>query len=183
MEVFIEEDPLSGGDRPALERAIAYCKDHGTRLIIGKIHRMRGGFGWLKRLKDEHVYFMAADVPQINSTEFYRLNWQERDRTDAVSRTIRHALAQSKAEGTALGGKRQNAEGLKLGPAASAVARRQKAKWRSQSTMLKIALLRHRGITTLTGIATRLNQMKHPAPRGGQWSSAQVRAVIKRCEN
>jgi hypothetical protein len=47
--------------------------------------------------------------------------------------------------------------------------------------MQAIELLR-RGITSLTGIATRLNQMKHPAPRGGQWSPAQVRAVIKRCE-
>jgi hypothetical protein len=182
VQEFIEEEPLTGGKRPALDAAIAYCKEHKTRLVIGRINRIRGCFRLIERLHMERIYFTGADTPYIYSQSYYRLLPIDWDRARKASKAIKAALAQSKAEGTVLGGKRQNAEGLKLGPAASAVARSKKAKSRSQNTMQAIELLRHRGITSLTGIATRLNQMKHPAPRGGQWSPAQVRTVIKRCE-
>jgi hypothetical protein len=179
---FIEEEPLIAGGRPALEGAIAFCKAEGARLILGKIYGMRGGFRWIKRLHDEGVYFMGADQPGINPRSFYELERRENDRRRDMGRKIKHAMAEAKAQGATLGGKRQDAEGLKRGPAASAASRQREARSRASHTISKIAEIRHRGVTSLTGIATRLNQMGHPAPRGGQWSPAQVRALTKRFE-
>ncbi|WP_159108109.1 recombinase family protein [Novosphingobium sp. MBES04] len=182
IKTFTEEEPLSDGKRPELEKAIAFCKAEGARIILGKIAGMRGGYRWLKRLHDEGIYFMGADDPTINRLDFYQIVWRENRRRDDIGRKIKQALAETKAQGTTLGGKRANASGLELGPAASAISRKQRALSRSLYTMSKIREIQHRGVTSLTGIATRLNQMKHPTPRGGQWSPAQVRAVIKRCE-
>ncbi len=179
---FIEDEPLTRGQRPELEAAIAFCKTEGTRLILGKIGGMRAGFRWLKRLHDEGVYFMGADTPGINPRNFLDLErWVNGQRCDA-SKRIKRALAEAKSEGAILGGKRSNSEGLKLGPAASSASRRRKAWWKAHWTMTIIRDIQHRGVTSLTGIATRLNQMGHPAPRGGQWSPSQVRAAIKRIE-
>jgi len=183
VDEFIEHEPLIAGERPALEQAIALCKARNAKLVIGKIDRMRGRFSWFERLYNDGVYFIGADVPEINRGNFLKLAHEERNRRQAVSGKVRHALAEASSRGVVLGGRRENSQGLKLGPAASAVSRQWRARSRAWATMHKIRLLRHRGITSLTGIATRLNQMGHTAPRGGKWSPAQVRRVINECED
>ncbi|WP_292939456.1 MULTISPECIES: hypothetical protein [unclassified Novosphingobium] len=183
IDTVVELEPLINGQRPALEVAVELCKAQNATLIFGRISRMRGCHRWLQFVRDERVRFIGADIPTINSLGWWEIGRDLQREQANRNRKIKEALAKTKALGVSLGGKRDNAEGLKLGPAASTISRNWRARSRDSYTMSKIELLQHRGITTLSAIATRLNQMGHPAPRGGTWSPSQVRAVIKKFES
>ncbi|MEP1422792.1 MAG: recombinase-like helix-turn-helix domain-containing protein [Erythrobacter sp.] len=180
---FIEEEPLRGDDRPALKSAVDFCKANNTILILAKFDRIRGLMRWLEYLHTQRVQFIAADAPHINQTNYFDLVRAEEARRDNVGEAIKAGLAEARARGQALGGKRKNASGLKLGPKASAEWRSYLAKTEARSTMREIERVRKQGATSLTDIASHLNKDGHPAPRGRAWSPAQVRRVIKRLEN
>lgn len=182
---FIEVEPLVGGQRPQLEAAVAFCKSHPypKKLMLGKINGMRDGVRWLQYLHDEEVKFIGADQPEINLRNWRcRMRDRELRHQNKASTNIKRALRHAKANGVTLGGKRENSNGLTLGPAASAKARKRTADSKASSTLYYIEIIQRQGVTTLNGIATRLNQMKHPTPRGGKWSASQVRAAFKRFE-
>lgn len=182
IDTVVELEPLKDGRRPALVAAVELCRAQNATLVFGRIYRMRGYYRWLCFVHDQGVRFIGADMPRIRSRVWWEIGFEFRQEQDKRSREIKVALAKAKADGASLGGKRENAEGLKLGPAASGISRQQRAKSRAEPIMREIELLRHRGITTLTAMATRLNQMGHPAPRGKKWSPSQVRSVIKKFE-
>lgn len=183
IKEFTEQEPLIGGKRPGLKQAVALCKASNATLVFGKLDRMRNAVHWLQFAYDEGVRILAVDVPELNRAYFYQLKLEDQSRRRAVGQNIKSSLACAQAQGVLLGGKRRNAEGLKQGPEASVVSRREGAYRRDQSIMAEIRMLRHRGVTTLTGISKRLNQMGRKAPRGGDWSPAQVRLVIKKFED
>ena len=182
IRVFIEQEPLTAGKRPALEEAVQLCKDQKATLLLAQIERMRSAVHWLGYVMQEGVKFRGVDAPHINQLSYNRLvssDWRWRQ---DMARRVGHALAKAKERGALLGGDRGNTEGLRRGPAASAKARGEKANRRDFTTMADIELIRYRGITSLTGIAKRLNQMGRSAPRGGEWSPSQVRIVIRKFE-
>ena len=150
IDTVIELEPLNEGRRPALEAAVELCRAQNATLVFGRIYRMRGCYRWLRFVRDQGVRFVGADMPTINSSVWWRIGLEFRQEQDKRSREIKLALAKAKADGGSLGGKRENAEGLKLGPAASAISRHLRAKSRAWGTMREIELLRHRGIMTLT---------------------------------
>lgn len=183
VKEFTEREPLISGKRPALIEAAAFCRSQNATLIFGKLNYMRAGVVWMKYLKTRGVKFVGADAPYINQTNFFDIEMQDYNWRDAMSEKITQALATAKTHGASFGGKRENSNGLRLGPAASAKARAKAAYFSDSYTIRKIRLLRHRGVSSLTGIATRLNQMRHPTPRGGEWSPTQVRRVIMKFED
>lgn len=180
---FIEAEPLTGGARPELERAIALCEIHDATLVFGKLERMRGVARWFKGINRQHINIRSADLPQHNRFSLYRMivnDWSERP---SVSDNVIEALAAARERGVALGGKRSNSTGLQEGPAASAIARKQRAVSRGREIFEAIKFHQERGVTSLTAIATRLNKMGYRAPRGGEWSAGQVRRVIRMFES
>jgi ADP-ribose pyrophosphatase YjhB (NUDIX family) len=58
--------------------------------------------------------------------------------------------------------------------------RTDKARQKAVSTMTAIADAQALGITTLRGIAHKLNEWGRTAPRGGKWRAGQVKAAIER---
>lgn len=179
---FIEHEPLTAGERPALRCAVRLCKDQDATLLIGKIDRMRNGVRWLSFVRELGVRFRGVDAPHINHLSYNLLVIADLHWRRELGLRVSQALANAKNAGTPLGGDRGNAADLRSGPAQSAKVRRAKADQRGASTMEEIKLLRYRGVTSLDGMATRLNQMGHEAPRGGLWSAAQVRRVIMKFE-
>ncbi|RVQ68756.1 hypothetical protein EKN06_00535 [Croceicoccus ponticola] len=179
---FIELEPLEAGERTALNEAVQLCKNERATLLIGQIDRMRSGIRWLGYIATEGVKFRGADVPQINHLSYNQLVSSDYYWRREMGQKVSDALAEAKDRGLTLGGDRGNSAGLKLGPAASATARQAKAMRRDAATWAAIEDVRYRGVTSLTGIAKRLNQRGHRAPRGGAWSPAQVQTVIKKFE-
>jgi len=183
VKVFTEHEPLISGKRPALVEAAAFCRNQKATLVFGRLKHMRAGVFWMKYLKVRGVKFLGADAPYINQMNFYDIEMQDTNWRNAMGEKVAKALATAKTHGASFGGKRGNSNGLRRGPAVSATARANAAKSNYLSTIGEIRRLRHRGISSLTGIAIRLNQMGHPAPRGGEWSPTQVRRVIMKFED
>ncbi len=179
---FIEHEPLTVGRRPALEQAVQLCKDQKATLLLVQIERMRSAVRWLGYVQQEGVKFRGVDAPHINQLSYNRLVVADLHWRGFMAHQVRHSLTKVKEHGAVLGGDRSKTEGLRRGPAASAKARGAMANRRDISTMADIELIRYRGITSLTGIAKRLNQMGRRAPRGGEWSPSQVRIVIRKFE-
>lgn len=177
---FEEEEPLTMHWRPELEEAVKFCQAHNATLLIGQIERMRSGVQWLAYVKDWGVKFRGADAPHINQLSYNLLVVADIHWRKEMSIKVKTALANAKASGKPIGGDRGHNEGLLSGPAKSAEVRRERADRRDSWTLQDIRQIQHRGVTSLSGIAACLNQMGISAPRGGQWSAAQVQRVIGR---
>ncbi|GAB5349688.1 recombinase family protein [Alteriqipengyuania sp. 357] len=180
IEKFTEFEPLDAGIRPELMRAAQFCCDNDAVLLIGQIERMRSAVRWLGYLHEHRVKFRGADAPHINHLSYNQFVAADLHQRKEIGQRVREALADAQKSGTVLGRKNGCPGELLLGPEASAKARQRNALQRDSRIMEQIRLIQYRGVTSLTGIATRLNQMKIPAPRGGQWSATQVQRVMNR---
>lgn len=177
---FLERATVRTCERLELEKAIAACREAGAALVFGRLDGMRGRLALLDRLFIDLIKFRAADLPHLYPSSFYQLKVAEDRRRQQVGDAVRAALEAAKKNGARLGGPREHAQGLILGPSASAIARGRRANSRDRLTMTIIEGLQKGGITSYSGIAGRLNQMGSKAPRGGSWSAVQVRRIVLR---
>jgi len=86
----------------------------------------------------------------------------------------------AEARGTKIGGDLRLRG--RLGAAASAAVRKERAANRAAELAPIIAELRQAGAATLKALAAGLNRQSIPAPRGGTWSGAQVLLLLARIE-
>lgn len=179
IAVMAEIEPLEVGKRPRLEEAISICKKEGATLVFGRLDRMRGAKRWLDQLFEERIKFRAADLPHLTWVSYQSHRSKEETRLERVGHTIRAVLAEKRAITPAKNYLR-NLDGLRDGPRASLKSRQERARFRARHTSSLINAIRRDGVKTLAGIASRLNDMGHKAPRGGKWGAAQVRRVIER---
>tara|TARA_R100001129_G_scaffold185623_1_gene174411 strand:- start:5014 stop:5592 length:579 start_codon:yes stop_codon:yes gene_type:complete len=177
---FEELEPLAAHWRPELIKAVEFCQDHDAFLVFGQLDRMRSGVHWLGFVKECGVRFRGADAPHIDYLTHHQLMYSDEDWRRDLGQKISATLGTLKEHGKQLGGNRGFSDGLTLGPAASVAARRKKADRRDSSIWCHIQLIQHRGVTSFSGIANRLNQMTIPAPRGGKWSAIQVKRVVEK---
>lgn len=175
----IEIEPLKGGARPELERAIELCELNDATLVFGKLERMRGIARWFQGIHRQHIKIRSADLPCHDRFTLYSLICNDWGRRPGASENVIKALSEARQRGVVLGGKRSDSSGLKMGAAASAAARKWRAVSRSREIFRAIQFHQERGVTSLTAIAKRLNQMGYKAPRGGEWTAGQVRRVIQ----
>src|SRR6185437_5357433 len=97
-----------------------------------------------------------------------------------ISERTRAALAAAKARGTKLGGLRwQVGTVARQGAVASSIVRRARAAERRADLLPVIRAIRESGAVTLRQVAAALNRQGVPAMRGGLWSAALVRRVVR----
>ena len=100
-----------------------------------------------------------------------------------ISQRTKAALAAAKARGVVLGGDRGKIAGEALkGQKASAAKRGRAALDRAHDLQPVIRAAKKDGAVTLRQIADALNSKGLTSPRGGGWSAAQVRRVLRRLE-
>jgi DNA invertase Pin-like site-specific DNA recombinase len=99
-----------------------------------------------------------------------------------VSERTKAALAAAKGRGTVLGGFRGRA-GTYFDLVKARAARSAKADSRAADLAPTIRQLRSEGSHSLRAIAAALNSKGITASRGGDWSAAQVRSLLKRTGN
>ena len=179
LTVLVETEPLEAGRRPRLEEAISICREQAATLVFGKLDRMRGAKRWLDQLFAEGIKFRAADLLHLDWVSYQSLRSTEEGRLKRVGQTIKTALAEKRVS-TLPKDYLSNLDGLRDGPKASLESRQQRARFKACDTLWLIHAIRKDDVKTLAGIATRLNNMGHKAPRGGNWSAAQVRRVVNR---
>jgi DNA invertase Pin-like site-specific DNA recombinase len=134
---------------------------------------------FLLTLRDAGIEFVAVDVPGANRLTIGVLAVVAEAEREAISARTKAALAAAKARGKRLGNPAHlTPAARRLGTRASAKARQARATQRRRDISPIVDDLRAKGATSLRQLAGRMNEARIPAPRGGQWTAAQVRRVI-----
>lgn len=166
-------------DRPKLEEALRLCRLHRATLVIARLCRLSRDAHFLLGLERAGVDFVAADMPTANRLTVGVLAAVAEHEGRMISERTRAALAAAKARGVVLGGDGTNLgrDGVK-GREVSLRVRQEQAARRAADINAVIDSLGNR--LSLREIAVALNERRIPAPRGGTWSSPQVKRIIDR---
>jgi DNA invertase Pin-like site-specific DNA recombinase len=179
---FVEVESGKVNQRPQLEAALVQCELTGATLVVAKLDRLSRNVAFLAALQESGTKFVAADMPEANELTIHIMAAVAQAERKAISQRTREALAAAKARGVALGGRRANTHDLRRGPAASAAKRSSLALARAQKVGRQIDTLRAQGHSSLRQLAAALSAKGITAPRGGSWSAAQVRSVLRRIQ-
>ena len=150
----------------------------GAKLIIAKLDRLARNFAFISNLMESRVEFEAVDS-QANRLTIHIMSAIAEHEAKTISERTRAALAAAKARGKPLGGFRGRA-GTPADCVKARQARSDNAKARAADLAPIIADITANGAKSLRSVAKALNERGISAPRGGEWSAAQVRAAIAR---
>ena len=100
---FQEVESGKNNKRLELQKAIAFCKQHNTTLLIAKLDRLSRNASFIFKLRDEKVDFVCCDMPDSNTLTigiFATLAQHERE---LISKRTKDALKALKQQGKWLG--------------------------------------------------------------------------------
>jgi DNA invertase Pin-like site-specific DNA recombinase len=171
--------------RPELERALAFCRVMGAKLIVANVSRLTRDPDFMGKLVAANVEVEFCDLPNVDGPvgRFMLRQMLSVAELEAgmIAERTRKALAAAKARGVKLGGDRGNlASDNAKGREASMKVRKAEADRRSSDLSPIIAEIKAAGATSLREIAAALNTRGIPTARGGQWSAVQVSRVLAR---
>jgi DNA invertase Pin-like site-specific DNA recombinase len=179
---FVEIESGRKSDRPMLAQALVACRVHRATLIIAKLDRLARNVSFVSSLMDAGVEFIACDFPTANRLTIHILAAVAENETRAISERTKAALAAAKARGRVLGGFRGHV-GTCTDLAKARAMRTAKAVSRASDLAPTIRQLRSEGAHSLRAIAAGLNFRGITACRGGLWSAAQVRSLLRRASH
>lgn len=178
---FTEVETGGRNDRPELERALAACRVHRSRLIVAKFDRLSRNAAFLMALRDSGVEFVAADMPEANTLTVGIMAVMAQHEREAISQRTRAALAAAKRRGVSLGTPENLTDrDRRKGTRASIAVRQGMAAQRAHDLAHVIEEIRATGRESLRELAGALNERGIPTPRGGEWSAVQVSRLLSR---
>lgn len=181
---FTEIESGKNRNRPALAEAMRKCRTSRATLLVAKQDRLSRNAAQILQMLDEgKVPFVCADDPSPSKLSVGIKAIVAQEEAIAASVRTKAALKAAKERGKKLGGQRGDwrvATVAADGHAASLEVRRAKAAERVRDLLPTIDDIRKEGITSLSGIAARLNELGEETPRGGPWTATQVQRVLAR---
>ena len=178
----VEVESGRNNDRPALAKALAICRMTGATLVVAKLDRLSRNARFLLSTVEGSgeggVIF--CDLPQVPPGPVGRFLVTQMAavaelEAGLISQRTKAALAAAKARGRRLGGWRG---GQKVDPMAGLQARQARATTFAASVGPLAAELRSGGLS-LRQVAAELTARRIRTPRGGAWSAAAVRVVLR----
>lgn len=180
---YTEVESGKNNSRVELQKALDHCELTGARLIIAKLDRLSRNVGFISRLQDSGVKFVAADMPEANETMIQFMSVMAQAERKAISQRTKAALQAAKARGKTLGNPniqaardaREDVEGVLK--KARQVRSDKSLSW-SKKVYKHIEHARASGASSLQAIAEYLNNMDITTARGAEWTRAAVSRVI-----
>ncbi|MCR5258903.1 MAG: recombinase family protein [Desulfovibrio sp.] len=175
---FQEVESGAHNDRPQLAKAIARVRmTPGSTLLVAKLDRLSRDAEFILRLQRSGVPFVCADMPEADSTTIGIMAIIAQKEREMIRARTKAALARAKASGRPVGNPLGAAAFGENAGKGAVEARRRKAAEFVKKVGWAVQSLHDKGMT-LRQIADRMNDMKVPARRGGQWSAATVKRVL-----
>lgn len=172
---YIEIESGKRNDRPKLAEAIELCRKRKATLIIAKLDRLARNVHFISGLLDSGIEFTAADNPHANKMMIQLLAVFAEHEREQISKRTKEALAAAKARGVKLGAPDQKALSNMGNRAIAAAADAFAEKLRPTMEGLKA-----QGITSANAIADELNRKGIASAKGGCWSAATARRLLRR---
>jgi DNA invertase Pin-like site-specific DNA recombinase len=174
---YVEIESGKHDDRPKLEQAISAAAATGATLVIAKLDRLSRNAGFIFRLRDSGVSFIAADMPEANTLTIGILAVIAQAEREAISARTKAALAARRARGLSLGTPSNlTAAARARGP----ITRHQKAVSNQQNRQAAelIRLYTKDGVS-LRQIAAKLNAAGYKTRNGKQFSAMTVSRLLR----
>jgi DNA invertase Pin-like site-specific DNA recombinase len=174
---FEEVESGTRADRPALDAALRECRLRGATLVIAKLDRLSRSVSFISRLMEEGADFVAVDMPSANRFTLHIMAAMAEQEREMISHRTKVALAAARERGVVLGGRRVGCrieDHSEAGRVRSLEVRRTSARQRAIECLSIVEDIRRAGVTSLRGISQEMNARSIAAPRGGQWSPAQI---------
>ncbi len=168
-------------DRPQLALALERCRLTRATLCVAKLDRLTRDTGFLAKLRDSRVSFIAVDNPHANAlTVTILIAVAEEERRLASVRT-KEALAAAKARGVRLGNPLGAAAFGARSRAGAKEALKAKADAFAQSLSSIVRPLRDAGLS-LHAIAQSLNGEGIVTQCGKGWRPCGIKRILERLE-
>ena len=182
---FVEEESGRRTDRPALAEALAACRVRKATLIIAKLDRLARNQRFLMELIDSGTDVLFCDLPQIPAGPAGRFLLQqmasvaeleaglisERTKAALAAKVARDGQWDRKASHHLVPGAGQQAATAAVKASAAAFA---------ADLIGHLRGLQAEGVTSLSGMARRLNDDGITTSRGAQWTATAVKRVMER---
>ena len=169
---FTEDEAPHQRRRPHFEAAVRSAKRHDAMLVIPRFRPIRRSAGFVDRLQDEGVEFVALDMPEANRSTIACIAAAAAQHRRTVSERIRASLLVAKSRGKRLGNPEIAAARRKAVESAS-----NKAQEARQALRGEVVELRNEG-RSLRAIADELNRRDIPTARGREWHASSVRKIL-----
>jgi DNA invertase Pin-like site-specific DNA recombinase len=175
IDTFIEVESGKRRSRPELAKALAACRQHKAKLIVGKLDRLARDTRFLLSVLDSGVEVLFCDLPQIPGAMGRFVVTQ----MAAVAELEAGLISERTKAGLAAAKRR----GVRLGATGAWLDRkhRAEAKVRAQQIAPVIRELQQRGLS-MRAIAAELHKRKVATPRGGTWHPQTVTRIVSRLE-
>ncbi len=182
--LYVEVESGKKSDRPQLQMAIAHSKRSKATLVVAKLDRLTRNLGFLTRVMESGVDFVACDYPTANKLTIHFMVAVAEYEAEAISQRTKAALAAYKARGNKLGAARDECQNLThaarlRGAKAAGLAVAARANEAYTDLVPMMRQMRASGLTQ-QAIADELNQEGHTTRRGKQWNQVQVKRVLDR---
>jgi DNA invertase Pin-like site-specific DNA recombinase len=180
---FVEVESGKNNDRPELARALKECRLTGATLLVAKLDRLSRDIHFITSLEKAGIEFVVCDFPTANRFTIHIFAALAQYERELISQRTKAALAAKKARGVELG-KPENLtkEAADQGRVQGRTVIQNNADRFASRLAPKIKEYGEQGITSLNGIAFRLNQDHVLTARGkaGTWTPTAVRNLRAR---
>jgi DNA invertase Pin-like site-specific DNA recombinase len=175
VATFTEVESGKRNDRPQLTAAIAEAKRSGATLVIAKLDRLARNVHFVSGLMESGVEFVACDMPHANRLTLHIMAAIAEHEAEMISKRTVAALVAARERGTKLGGYRGKGALSAASKLKGRIAQANAADHHAARMKPIIADLRGKGRNSYASVAKALTDLGYTAPRGGSWSSAQVK--------
>jgi DNA invertase Pin-like site-specific DNA recombinase len=178
---MVEVETGKGSDaldrRPVLREALALARKHKAAICVAKLDRLSRDVAFISGLMAQRIPFIVAELGADADPFMLHIYAALAEKERAlISERTRLALAQKKAAGALLGNRTNLAEASTKG----AAAQREAADAFAANVLPIIEKLRASGVTSLSGLATTLNERNVRTARDARWHATSVRNLLAR---
>jgi len=183
--IFEEQESGKNDARQELSKAIQYCKETHSTLLIAKLDRLSRNVEFLFKLRSEldaaRVQVVAADMPDLlnNTLALAVIAGLAQQEREMISKRTKESLSVLKKSGKKLG--RSKGCDITYAQKLAVKAIENKADKFAKENIPVIKALYDRGIS-LSKIAKILNEEKRKTRRGKNWTATAVRRIICRAQ-
>lgn len=180
IETFQEtKSGTSLKNREALKSAITKAESTGSLIITANVSRLGRSVSEVSALlENSRVKWCFADLGlEADSTMiFIYLAFAQRE-VEVLSKRTKKGLLAASMKGIKLGNPNLKEARLK-----AVEKRKSQGKETAERVMPMIEMIRQTGITSLSGIARKLNELNFPTSKGGKWFPSTIKSILNRME-
>lgn len=105
---FTEIETGKSSNRPKLNDALLFCKEHKATLIVAKLDRLARNLHFVTSLQEANIDFICCDMPTANRLTIHIISAIAENEALLISQRTKQALAEKKKQGIKLGNPQNN---------------------------------------------------------------------------